>query len=325
MNAGLLEFSGVEVAIDTGSRGHVHPLQGVDLTVPAGSTVGLVGESGSGKSMTLRAALRLLPPGGDVTQGDIRWKGASILGFDAETLRRFRGAEVAMIFQDPVAALDPMLSVVRQITDAYLANRGGTKDEAREAAAEALRRLDVPDPRRVLELHPHQLSGGMAQRVNIAMATVCGPSLLLADEPTTGLDVTTQLLVLDLLLERVREEQAALLFISHDLRVVGRICESIGVMYGGKVVEFGSREQVLEEPTHPYTRALLACARLERGRTPTFIPGRVPPLSEIHRLCSFRDRCDERLSACDAAPAPLVDGTTGHRVLCHAAARADDE
>jgi oligopeptide/dipeptide ABC transporter ATP-binding protein len=322
MTAALLEFRDVEVVIESDRRGTVVPLQGVDLVVPAGGTVGLVGESGSGKSMTLRAALRLLPPGGRVTRGDVRWRGESVLDLDADGLRRLRGAEVAMIFQDPVAALDPMLTVARQVADAHLANRGGTEEEARAAAEEALRRLDVPDPRRVLDLHPHQLSGGMAQRVNIAMATVCGPALLLADEPTTGLDVTTQLMVLDLLLERVREERAALLFISHDLRVVGRTCEWIGVMYGGRIVEFGPRDQVLGAPEHPYTRALLACADLRPGRPPTFIPGRVPSLSERHERCAFRDRCAARLTVCDGDPAPEVAVGDRHRVLCHAAAVA---
>lgn len=320
MTEPLLEMTGLEVVIDSDRLGLVMPLQGVDLAVPPATTVGLVGESGSGKSMTLRAALRLLPPGGRVSGGDVRWRGRSVLEFGPDDLRRLRGSEVAMIFQDPVAALDPMLTVSRQIADVRIANLGGSEQEAREAATEALRRLDVPEPRRVLDLYPHQLSGGMAQRVNIAMATICGPALLLADEPTTGLDVTTQSMVLDLLIERVREERAALLFISHDLRVVGRTCDWIGVMYGGRIVEFGPRERVLEEPEHPYTRALLACADLGPGREPTFIPGRVPSLSIRHDRCSFRERCSSRLPDCDAAPPPHVTVSREHHVLCHATA-----
>lgn len=316
MSDTLLSMREVEVSIPTAS-GDVVPLQGVNLEVRAGRTVGLVGESGSGKSMTLRAALRLLPASGAVSAGDIRWRDRSVLRMGADELRRYRGSDVAMIFQDPVAALNPLLTVERQVADAYLANRTGDADDARQAAHGALLGLDIPDPAVVLGRYPHQLSGGMAQRVNIAMALVCEPDLLLADEPTTGLDVTTQLQVLDLLGRRVRDEQAALLFISHDLRVVARVCEQIGVMYAGRVVEFGDRQQVLEDPRHPYTRALLKCADLSPGRRPGFIPGQVPSLHVRHELCPFRSRCDDAHDACSTQPPPRRRTEDGHLSACH--------
>jgi oligopeptide/dipeptide ABC transporter ATP-binding protein len=312
----LLSMVDVEVSIPT-ANGDVVPLQGVDLDVRAGETVGLVGESGSGKSMTLRAALRLLPERAAVSRGDVRWRGRSVLRMEAADLRRYRGADVAMIFQDPVAALNPMLTVERQIVDTYLANREGDATAARQAAHAALLGLDIPDPAGVLGRYPHQLSGGMAQRVNIAMALVCEPDLLLADEPTTGLDVTTQLQVLDLLERRVRDEQAALLFISHDLRVVARLCERIGVMYAGRVVEFGTREQITQDPRHPYTRALLSCADLAPGRRPGFIRGQVPSLTIRHELCPFRARCDHVHDACERLPPPRRETTDGHLAACH--------
>lgn len=313
----LLELRGVKVTIAGERAAPVHPLQGVDLRVGAGQTVGLVGESGSGKSMTIRAALRLLPAGGLVTAGQITWKERSVLDMDRAALQRYRGADVAMIFQDPVAALDPMLTVERQIVGAYRANQPGSDADARAAAQDALRRLDITRPERVLRLYPHQLSGGMAQRVNIAMALVCGPELLLADEPTTGLDVTTQLQVLDLLQERVHSERAALLFISHDLRVVSRICAYVGVMYAGAVVEFGPRDQILNDPVHPYTRALLACASIDGDGVPRFIPGQVPTLDVEHELCPYRDRCDARLDVCSRQPPPIRTASTDHAARCH--------
>lgn len=325
MSETLLELRDLEVAI-TGDRNRpVYPLQGLNLELFAGQTVGLVGESGSGKSMTLRAVLGLLPLGGRIVGGEVVWRGKSLASMTIRELQRFRGSDAAMIFQDPVSALNPVLSVNRQICGAFLANRDGNQSDARAAAERALQRLDIVDAERVLAAFPHQLSGGMAQRVNIAMAAVCRPSLMMADEPTTGLDVTTQLHVLDMLIESVREASTSLLFVSHDLRVVGRVCDWIGVMYAGRIVEFGRRADILEHPTHPYTRALIACANLEAGKPPTFIPGVVPSLSERHQYCPYRERCPERTADCDNSPPPLVAHLRfGSRVLCHVAARGQD-
>lgn len=317
MSGPLLSISGLEVSIDNRTAPPVIPLQGVDLEIFPGETVGLVGESGSGKSMTLRSMLRILPPGGEVTGGDIRWRGRSVLEMGAEELEAFRGAEMAMIYQNPAAALDPVLTVRRQITDAHRANRDEPDADPRRFAVSVLRELEFGNPGDILHRYPHQLSGGMAQRVNIALALACGPSLLLADEPTTGLDMTTQLRVLDLLEEQVRVRNAALLFISHDLRAVARVARRIGVMYAGRIVEFGSREELLSAPAHPYTQALIECMELRSGEPPRSIPGAVPSMAERHLLCAFRERCRRRMPDCDQHPAPTRSPDAGRRMLCH--------
>lgn len=315
-NGALLSLSGLEVTIHTPS-GPVHPLQGVDLEVYPGETVGLVGESGSGKTMTLRSILRLMPPGGAITGGAIEWNGRQVLDMGRGELQAYRGADVAMIYQNPVSALDPMLKVERQIVDAYKANRDLSGGDPREFAMSTLRELEFGDPETVLRRHPHQLSGGMAQRVNIALALACGPALILADEPTTGLDMTTQIRVLDLLESQVHARNAALLFISHDLRAVARVSRHIGIMYAGRVVEFGPREKILAEPSHPYSRALLECVDLRTGERPRSIPGLVPKMTDVYDLCAFRDRCVSRMDVCDREPLPLHEPDERRSLLCH--------
>lgn len=317
MNGPLLSVSGLEVTIDNGAGPPVLPLQGVDLEIFPGETVGLVGESGSGKSMTLRSVLRILPPGGSVTGGGISWRGSSVPDMGEEELRAFRGAEAAMIYQNPAAALDPVLTVRRQIVDAHRANRDGPDADPLGFAVSVLRELEFGNPDEILNRYPHQLSGGMAQRVNIALALACGPSLIMADEPTTGLDVTTGLRVLDLLEEQVRVHNAALLFISHDLRAVARVARRLGVMYAGRIVEAGTREELLSSPAHPYTRALIGCMELRPDETPRSIPGSVPTMTERHLLCAFRERCPSRMEVCEGEAAPERSPGGGRKMLCH--------
>lgn len=315
-NGALLTLEGVEVTINTLS-GPVHPLQGVDLEVFPGETVGLVGESGSGKSMTLRSILRLMPPGGGITGGDVRWRDRSVLDLDTDQLQTYRGADVAMIYQNPVSALDPMLSVERQIVDAFKANRDELDGAPEDFAREALRDLEFGNPDVIMNRYPHQLSGGMAQRVNIALALACGPSLILADEPTTGLDMTTQIRVLDLLEQQVSARNAALLFISHDLRAVARVARNIGIMYAGQVVEFGPRDRILTDPSHPYARALLECMNLRTDERPRSIPGLVPQMTEEYDRCAFRYRCTSRMAVCDEEALPRHELGGRGRLLCH--------
>ena len=258
----LLEINRVHVEIKSNNKGIVCPLQGVDLKVGLKEKVGLVGESGCGKSMILRTILRMLPHGGYQTKGTISFNGNRIDKKDDKYFETIRGKKISMIYQDPVSALSPLMRVGEQISDIYRYNVNATKVEGWNLALNLLESLGIVNPKKVAYRYPHQMSGGMAQRINIAMALVCEPQLLLADEPTTGLDVTTQMQVLELLHTQLIRLSASLLFVSHDLRVVKKICTKVGVMCGGKIVEFGNSSEIFSNPSHPYTKNLLECAKI---------------------------------------------------------------
>ena len=258
----LLEINGVQVEIKSTKRGNVFPLKGVDLHVGQEESVGLVGESGCGKSMILKTILRMLPHGGYQSGGEIFLNGDRIDKTEDKDFEKIRGRKISMIFQDPVSALSPLMRVGEQISDIYRYNVQATKSEGWNLALNLLEALGIVNPNKVAHRYPHQMSGGMAQRINIAMALVCKPQLLLADEPTTGLDVTTQMQVLELLRSQLAGLSASLLFVSHDLRVIEKICTKVGVMYEGKIVEFGKSNEVFSSPSHPYTQRLLECANL---------------------------------------------------------------
>ena len=258
----LLEINGVQVEIKSTKRGNVFPLKGVDLHVGQEESVGLVGESGCGKSMILKTILRMLPHGGYQSGGEIFLNGDRIDKTEDKDFEKIRGRKISMIFQDPVSALSPLMRVGEQISDIYRYNVQATKSEGWNLALNLLEALGIVNPNKVAHRYPHQMSGGMAQRINIAMALVCKPQLLLADEPTTGLDVTTQIQVLELLRSQLAGLSASLLFVSHDLRVIEKICTKVGVMYEGKIVEFGKSNEVFSSPSHPYTQRLLECANL---------------------------------------------------------------
>ena len=313
----LLKLREVHVEIQSAGDGRVFPLQGVDLNVGQREAVGLVGESGCGKSMTLRAILRLLPNGGRQTQGEISLNGDRLDNADDVYFETIRGRQISMIFQDPVSALSPLLSIGDQISDVYRYSTRATKSEGWDRALSLLEALGIETPDKVARRYPHQMSGGMAQRINIAMALVCEPQLLLADEPTTGLDVTTQMQVLELLSTQLSKRQASLLFVSHDLRVIAKICEKVGVMYGGLLMEFGGSDEVFSSPAHPYTQRLLECATIDEGVPPRSIPGSVPKLDMTHDLCPFRNRCNRKLNVCDheVPPPKLLSGD--HISRCH--------
>lgn len=241
-------------------RRRLPPLKAVDnvsFSVRRGTVVGIVGESGSGKSMTANAIMRLVPPPGRITQGEIVFAGQDVLQADEAALQRLRGKRIAMIFQNPMTALNPAYTIGRQMTDMLVHHERIGRSEARERAAELLRQVGIPAVERQLQAYPHQLSGGMRQRVIIAMALSCGPELLIADEPTTALDVTIQAQILDILEEVARDQRRAIVLISHDFGVIARLCDEVVVMYRGRVVEQGTVERVLSQPEHPYTRALL--------------------------------------------------------------------
>jgi oligopeptide/dipeptide ABC transporter ATP-binding protein len=302
MTEDLLRIDGLHVGF-----GNNEVVRGVDLRIAPGEVVGLVGESGSGKSMTALAVMRLLPPGGTVTSGRILFRGQDLRERSATELNRLRGSQIGMIFQDPLTALNPALSIGRQLTDTIRTHQPLGRRAAMARAEELLALVGIPYPRQRLLAFPHELSGGMRQRVMIALAVSCNPSLLIADEPTTALDVTVQAQVMDLL-DRIRSEFGiAILFISHNLELVAEISTRVTVMYAGRVVESGDVRALFASPRHPYTRQLLRCIpRLDgnRGAMPTIL-GLPPKIGALPPGCPFAPRCDVAEPRCSAEEPPI--------------------
>ncbi|WP_368639790.1 ABC transporter ATP-binding protein [Castellaniella ginsengisoli] len=301
--------------------GAVRALAGISLHVMPGEIVGVVGESGSGKSVTAMAALRLLPPGGHrVTAGRLSLCGEDVLAAPEARMRQWRGHRAAMIFQEPMTALNPTRRIGDQLTGVLRAHHRLGRREALARAGALLRDMMIPDPARTLRAYPFELSGGMRQRVMTAMAFSCDPALLIADEPTTALDVTVQRQVLQLLRHRARARGAAILFITHDMAVVSQFCDRVYVMYAGTVVEQGPTGQVLGAPCHPYTRGLLdgLPERAVPGAGLAAIPGRVPDMRHPPRGCVFFDRCAFADEACRRPPGlrPAADAAPGAAVAC---------
>jgi oligopeptide/dipeptide ABC transporter ATP-binding protein len=298
-------------------RGVVHAVDGISLSIPRGGVVGLVGESGSGKSMTGFSILRLFPTrAARIVSGRVWLDGRDLLAVSDDEMRRVRGGDVAMIFQDPSTYLDPVMPVGRQVAEAY-AVRHGWK-EARERAIAALAVVGLPDARGVYERFPHELSGGMRQRAVIAMATVCRPRLLIADEPTTALDVTIQAQILDLLRRLCRDLGMALLLITHDLGVVAEVCETVAVMYAGRIVEVAGVDTLFAAPQHPYTQRLLAAALSIEDAQPIVrtIEGTVPDLAALPRGCRFHPRCPAVMERCGRDDPPDFTLGAGARAAC---------
>lgn len=292
-------------------------VRGIDLDVPAGAITCLVGESGCGKSLAARSVLRLTPEGA-ILGGRVLLQGEDLLGLSERALRRVRGARVGMIFQEPMTSLNPVLRVGEQAAEPLRLHLGMGRAEARREVVRLFTEVGIPAPESRYEDYPHQLSGGMRQRVMIAMALACGPELLLADEPTTALDATIQGQILRLIRARSRERGMAVLFITHDLGVVADMADTVGVMYAGMLVERAPAAELFARPLHPYTRGLMAAApgrdSLGAARLPT-IPGSVPPLTAMPPGCPFEPRCAEAMPRCaEAAPPMLVEGA--HGVAC---------
>ena len=293
----------------------------VSFSIAAGETLGLVGESGSGKSVTSLAMLRLLPPQARIS-GTIEFDGQSLLAMDAEAMRQLRGSAIAMIFQEPMTALNPVMRVGDQVAEAVLAHPGDKKVPKAEAwmrAIDALNEVGIVDAERRARDYPHQLSGGMRQRVMIAMAIVNRPRLLIADEPTTALDVTIQAQILELLNQLRQKHGLAMLFISHDLAVVSQISDRVAVMYAGQIVETGVAGEVFHTAAHPYTRGLLHSVptlHTNRGDPLRTIEGAVPVLAAEMPGCSFEPRCGYRIETCAVMPPPLIEISTGHFARC---------
>jgi len=317
----LLNVRDLRVTLQT-SRGPAAALRGIELQLARGETLGLIGESGCGKSMLALALMGLLPEGARV-EGSIRLDGRELVGLDETELCKLRGDRIGMVFQEPMTALNPLHTIGRQIAEPLRLHRGLSAAAARAQALRLLDRVRMPNAAQRLDAHPHQLSGGQRQRVTIAMALACGPDLLIADEPTTALDVTIQAEILALISELVRESGMALLLISHDLGVMARTVSRLLVMYGGSVVESGPTAEVFHHLAHPYTRGLygarprIGAPRIDglRPRLAT-IRGRVPELADMPAGCPFADRCDWAIDACRAAPPGPVEVGPEHAARC---------
>ncbi|CAN5769682.1 ABC transporter ATP-binding protein [soil metagenome] len=317
----LLSVRDLRVTLAT-ARGPADALRGVSFELARGATLGLIGESGCGKSMTALALMGLLPGGAQVS-GSIRLNGTELVGLDDAALCKLRGNRIAMVFQEPMTALNPLHTIGDQIAEPLRLHKGMGRRAARAEALRLLDRVQLPQAAQRLDAHPHQLSGGQRQRVTIAMALACGPDVLIADEPTTALDVTIQSEILDLIAELVKDSGMALLLISHDLGVMARVVSRMLVMYGGTVVESGPTGEVFAHLAHPYTRGLygarprLGSARVN-GRKPRLatIPGRVPELANMPAGCPFADRCAWVVDACREAMPPLLRVAPAHDARC---------
>jgi peptide/nickel transport system ATP-binding protein len=319
----LLVVEDLSVQFPT-ADGLVHAVTGLSYTLEQGKTLGIVGESGSGKSVSSMAVLGLHDPNSTRVAGSIRVLGEEVVGADLGTLRRLRGNAVAMIFQDALAALHPFKRVGKQLSEAYLVHHPqSTKREARRRAVQMLDRVGIPQPDTRVDDFPHQFSGGMRQRVMIAMGLINDPSLLIADEPTTALDVTVQAQILDLLQDLQREFNSGIVFITHDLGVIAELADDVLVMYAGRAVEYGSAEQLFNEPEHPYAWGLLgSMPRFDKPPTERLLPikGVPPSLIKVPPGCPFNPRCEyqERVgSPCLHDRPELLDNGRDHRVACH--------
>ena len=300
-------------------RGVVKAVDGASFSVRRGETLGIVGESGSGKSMTCLSILRLVPePGGRIVSGRIVFDGEDLLAKSPDEMRRLRGSRIAMILQDPMASLNPALTVGEQIAETLALHRGLRGRALDERVVDLLRQVRISDPERRVKAYPHQMSGGIRQRVAGAIAISCRPSLLIADEPTTSLDVTIQAQYLRLLKDIQQETNLALVFVTHDLGIVAKLCDRVAVMYAGRIVETGTTRDIFNRPRHPYTIGLLSCLpTLRRGRAPlTAIEGQPPDLAHTPAGCAFAPRCPLAEARCEQSPPPLVTVEPDHLVAC---------
>jgi peptide/nickel transport system ATP-binding protein len=317
--APVLEVSGLSTVFHT-RTGVVRAVQDVSFSVQAGETLAIVGESGCGKTMTALSLMRLIPmPPGEITAGTVKLGGTDLLALDEASMRKMRGSQIAMIFQEPMTALNPLFTVGQQIAEMISLHEGVSRRAANARAVEMLQHVRIPVPERRAKEYPHQMSGGMRQRAMIAMALACRPKVLIADEPTTALDVTIQAQVLDLIDDLRRELGTAVVLITHDLGVVAETADRMIVMYAGRKVEEGRTTDLFADPRHPYLQGLLASiprltgAGAERLRE---IPGIVPPLSDLPNGCAFAPRCPSAIGECRDSVPPLVAKRPGHEAAC---------
>jgi len=315
----LLEIEALRVEFP-GADGPLAAVKGVDLALEAGEVVGLVGESGSGKSLTCRAVMRMIPEPGSIAGGSVRFDGSDVLGLSTAKLRDLRAHSIGMIYQNPFGSLNPTLRVGAQIAETLKVNRGLSKKAAKDESLALLERVDIEDPEHRYRAYPHELSGGMCQRVMIAIATASSPRLMLADEPTTALDVTTQAQILKLLGQMRAEQGMAMLLVSHDFGVIAQACDRVAVMYGGHIVETGPVETIYHEPEHPYTKALLnsvpeldSAGNVQRRAA---LAGHPPELSDVIPGCVFAPRCEHARPGCESISMKLEKVGPAHDSAC---------
>ena len=316
----VLRVEHLSVDFRTGA-GRLHALRDVSLAVPRGEIVGIVGESGCGKSTLINAVMGLLAANAEIVSGEIRFSGVDLLKMPADELRRFRGDRITTVLQDPMTSLNPVFSIGAQMT-AIQYRSDASRGQKRLRAVEFLSKVRIPDPERRLDQYPHQFSGGMRQRICIAMALLTDPDLLIADEPTTALDATLEVQVIRLLKDLQRDLGCSILFISHHLGVVAELCDQVAIMYAGEVVERGTVRQIFHDARHPYSRKLIECdpARIaEPTRDLPTIPGELPGLVSLPEGCIFKGRCDYRFDRCDAERPAERGVAATHRAACHLA------
>ncbi|MBN1827694.1 MAG: ABC transporter ATP-binding protein [Deltaproteobacteria bacterium] len=318
MNARLLDVRNLKTVFNT-EDGVVAALDNISFYIDRGETVGLVGESGCGKSVTALSIMRILSFNGSIQEGSILFNGEDLVTKSARKMREIRGNEISMIFQEPMTSLNPVYTVGNQLVETIRRHQKVDKAKSLEIAVEALKSVGIPAPERRVREYPHELSGGMRQRVMIAMALACQPKLLIADEPTTALDVTIQAQILEILKDLKKKSDMSMMLITHDLGVVAETCDRLIVMYGGKIVEEGKLSQVLRQPLHPYTEGLLQSIPRLEGDLPKrlpVIPGMVPQLSNMPPGCHFNPRCKYVMAICREREPIMNSQADGRRILC---------
>jgi oligopeptide/dipeptide ABC transporter ATP-binding protein len=318
MSTPVMEIRDLSVSYQT-DRGPLQAIRHVDIPIQPGRIIGIVGESGCGKSTLISTIIRLLPTNARIEKGSVLFRGKDLLQLDKKAMRALRGDEISMVFQDPMTSLNPVLTIGRQMRDIQHRDRR-SRAEKRARAITMLERVDIPQPAEQLRCFPHQLSGGMRQRVAIAMALMTQPSVLIADEPTTALDATLEVQIIHRLQQLQQDFGCAILFISHHLGVIAELCEEVVVMYAGEVVESGPTQDVFQNPLHPYTRKLLECdpAHIEKAtRKLPVIEGNLPDLVDLPKGCIFRSRCHQSVDVCSQIRPELPAGS--HAAACHVA------
>lgn len=312
----LLHIENLKTVISS-KDGKLVPVDGVDITIPKGKTVGIVGESGCGKSMTAMSIMGLLPNTTHIEEGKILFQDMDLTKLNPKELRKITGDKISIIFQEPMTSLNPVIQVGKQVREAILLHEKVSKEEAKQRVIEIFRQVGIPEPERRYNAYPHQLSGGLRQRVMIGMAMVCNPDLLIADEPTTALDVTIEAQILHLMRQLQKDKGTSIMMITHNLGVVAEICDQVYVMYAGKVVESAEVHELFQNPKHPYTQGLLgALPKMDSRQRLNSIDGMVPTLKDMPTGCRFAPRCPMATQKCREEQPALADVTAGHQVRC---------